>query len=74
MPDVRTPRKVLVELRVLTRARRNRFDLLRFLVRRPALLGAVAAYETGLLVSSRAETGLKLLAQLKTSSLIGCPF
>ena len=71
---MKTLRKVLVELKVLVRARRNRSDLLRFLVRRPALLGAVAGYETALLVSSRADNDLKLLAQLKASSLVGCPF
>lgn len=71
---MRTLAKVVAELKVLVRARRNRSDLLRYLVRRPALLGAVGTYETALLVSSRAATRLKLLAQVKTSSLIGCPF
>lgn len=71
---MRTLRKIAAEIKVLARARRNRLDLLRFLVRRPAILGAVAAYETALVVSSRADTNLKLLAQVKTSSLIGCPF
>jgi hypothetical protein len=74
MLGMRTLPKIAAELRVLVRARRNRTDLLRFLVRRPAILGAVGAYETALLVSSRADTRLKLLAQVATSSLIGCPF
>jgi hypothetical protein len=71
---MRTLRKIAAETKVLARARRNRLDLLRFLVRRPAILGAVVAYETALVVSSRVDTNLKLLAQVKTSSLIGCPF
>jgi hypothetical protein len=71
---MRTLQKIAAEIKVLVGARRNRADLLRFLIRRPAILGAVAAYETGLVVSSRADTRLKLLAQVKASSLIGCPF
>lgn len=60
--------------RVVPRARRNRTDLLRFLARRPALMAAVSGYETALLVSNRADPRLKLLATVKASSLIGCPF
>ena len=71
---MRTLRKLVAEVRVLVRARRNRSDLLRYLVRRPALLVAVGGYESALIFSSRADTRLKLLAQVKTSSLIGCPF
>jgi hypothetical protein len=71
---MRTLAKLVAEFRVLVRARRNRSDLLRYLVRRPALLAAVGGYESALVLSSRAGTRLKLLAQIKTSSLIGCPF
>jgi hypothetical protein len=71
---MRTLRKILAELRVLPRASRNRTDLLRYLIRRPALLAAVGVYETGLLLSSRAETRLKMLAGIRASSLVGCPF
>jgi hypothetical protein len=46
----------------------------RLLARRPGLLVGVAAYETGLLASSRVESRLKALAQVKTGALIGCPF
>ena len=56
------------------RAKRNRTDLLRFLVRRPALLAAVGTYETALLASGAADNRLKALAQIKASSLVGCPF
>jgi alkylhydroperoxidase family enzyme len=71
---MRTLRKIIAEVRVLTRARRNRSDLLRYLIRRPAILMAVSTYEGSLLVSSRADTRLKALAQVKTSALVGCPF
>jgi hypothetical protein len=71
---MRTLRKLIAEVRVFARARRNRMDLLRYLVRRPALLVGASAYEAGLLVSSRVETRRKALAQVKASALIGCPF
>ncbi len=71
---MRTWHKIVTEVKVLSGAKRNRTDLLRYLVRRPALLVAIAGYETVLLVSSRAENRLKLLAQVKASTLIGCPF
>ena len=71
---MQTLRKVWAELRVLTRAKRNRTDALRYLIRRPALMAAISGYEGALLVSSRAKSRHKVLAQLMASSLIGCPF
>ena len=56
------------------RPRRNHFDFIRFLVRRPALLLAVQTYETAIILSNRLETRYKQLASIKASSLIGCPF
>lgn len=70
--------RLLVRLRTYARitlkARRNRTDLVRYLIRRPALLAAVSTYETALLASNRADTRLKLLANVKTATLVGCPF
>lgn len=60
--------------RRLPRYRESPADLLRLLVRRPAILAAVGTYETALLVSGRVDGRLKALASLKASSLIGCPF
>lgn len=61
--------------RVLTRTRyRGVPDLLPLLVRRPAILAAMSAYETALVVSSRGDPRLKTLATLKASALVGCPF
>jgi len=71
---MKTLRKIAAEISVIVRARRNRWDLLRFLIRRPALLASVSVYETGLMLSSRADTRWKALAGVKTSALVGCPF
>lgn len=56
------------------RPRRNFFDFLRFVIRRPAIALAVSTYETALIFSNRAEARYKQLAAIKASSLIGCPF
>jgi alkylhydroperoxidase family enzyme len=70
--------RLLTKLRAyaqtLPRANRNRTDLVRHLLRRPALLGAVATYETATFLSSRTDSRLKALASLRASSLIGCLF
>jgi hypothetical protein len=66
--------KIVAFGRVLLRGRRNRTDLVRHLVLRPAVFGAIGAYEAAVLVSSRVEARLKYLASLKTSSIVGCPF
>jgi hypothetical protein len=58
---------------VMRQAKRP-IDTLRLLRQRPALLLGVNAYEIGLMASSRVDTRLKTLAQIKTSALIGCPF
>lgn len=68
-------RDVLAPLKVFARTRYDRVpDALRLLLKRPALLAAVGTYETALLASGRVEGRIKALAELKTSSLIGCPF
>lgn len=56
------------------RPRRNYFDLLRYLVRRPAIAAAVVTYETAIIVSNKADPRYKQLAAIKASSRIGCPF
>jgi alkylhydroperoxidase family enzyme len=58
---------------VMRRAKRP-LEAPRLFRRRPALLLAVGAYETALLLSGRVEAHLTSLAQLKTSALVGCPF
>ena len=66
--------RVLAELSTLLQAKRNRTDLIRYLIRRPALLVGVGTYETALLASGAVDSRLKALAQIKASSLVGCPF
>lgn len=56
------------------RPKRNLFDFMRYLARRPALMAAVSTYETALIFSNRTEGRYKQLAAIKASSLIGCPF
>jgi hypothetical protein len=65
--------KVKTYAGVLRRAKRP-METVHLLWQRPALMLAVNAYELGLLASSRVDTRLKALAQIKTSALIGCPF
>jgi len=59
---------------VLPRGRRNRSDLTKYLIRRPALFAAVSVYETATLLSNRVDLRLKYLAGMKASTLAGCPF
>ena len=49
-------------------------DPFRLLLKRPAILAGVGAYESALLVSSKVDSRLKALASIKTGSLVGCPF
>lgn len=61
--------------RVVTRTRYERVpELFHLLARRPGVAFGVGAYETGLTFSGRVDARLKALAEVKTSSLIGCPF
>lgn len=56
------------------RARRNHFDFVRYLARRPALAVAISTYEAALVLSNKLEARHKQLASIKASSLIGCVF
>jgi hypothetical protein len=67
-------RRVTALGRVLPNAKRNRLDLIGWMVGRPALLAAINGYEAAVLVSNEADTRMKYLATLKASSLAGCPF
>jgi hypothetical protein len=71
---MRLLRKLWVYARVLPRARRNRNDLTRWMVRRPALLGAIGAYESAVMVSNRLDGRVKAFASLRASMQAGCPF
>ena len=71
---MRLLRRLLGYARILPGARRNRTDLLRYMIRRPALLAAIGGYETAVMFSNRVEPRLKYLAVVKASTLTGCPF
>lgn len=61
--------------RVLSRPRYTEVPTsARLLVRRPAIMAGVGVFETALLASGRVDSRLKVLAQVKTGALIGCPF
>jgi hypothetical protein len=66
--------KGIAYARVITRARRNRLDLVKHLARRPAIGIADATYEVAAFVSSSLHHRYKYLASAKVSSRIGCPF
>jgi AhpD family alkylhydroperoxidase len=66
--------QVRTYLAVLPKARRNRTDLLHWLRRRPQLLSATAGYELALVTSARMPSRLKMLAELKASTLITCEY
>jgi hypothetical protein len=59
--------------RVMRRKKRP-LEALRLLKQRPALMLGVNVFETALMVSGRISIRYKALAQIKTSSLVGCPF
>ena len=42
--------------------------------KRPAILFGTSMFEFGQLASNRVDAGLKALASVKTSALVGCPF
>jgi AhpD family alkylhydroperoxidase len=69
---------VLSQLRtyaaVLPSARRNRTDLLGWLIRRPQLLAGTGCYELALLTSAKVPARLKMLAELKAASVVTCEF
>ena len=59
---------------VLPKARRNRVDLPRWLMRRPQLLAAHAGYEVALISSAKTDPRLKALAELKAGAVISCEY
>jgi AhpD family alkylhydroperoxidase len=71
---MRFTQRLTAYLRIAPGARRNRLDLTRYLLQRPAIAAGVGTYEFGLLISNRVETRTKALAALKAASLVGCEF
>jgi alkylhydroperoxidase family enzyme len=71
---VKVLRQLLVFLRVLPSGRRNRADLLGWLIRRPQVLVATAGYELALVASARCDSRLKMLAGMKAAALVNCEY
>ncbi len=71
---MRLLRKTGRRIRLLFRARRNRRDLLVWLIRRPAVGVAVMGHEVALLTSNRLPSRLQALATLRVAALVGCEF
>ncbi|WP_328409485.1 carboxymuconolactone decarboxylase family protein [Nocardia sp. NBC_00403] len=61
-------------LLAIRQAKRNRSDLLGWLIRRPQVLMSTIGYETAMLFSNRLDPKLKDLAELKTAGLVNCEF
>lgn len=61
-------------LRVLGKAKRNRGDLLGWLVRRPQLLLAQGTYESSLMLMGRVPAQLKTLAVAKAAMIVNCEY
>lgn len=71
---MRLLRRLMAYGRIMRKATRNKNDLTKYLVRRPAIMAAVSAYETAVMFSNKVEPRVKYLAGTRASSLIGCPF
>ena len=71
---MRALRRLIILLRTLGSARRNRGELPGWMARRPALLGSTVVGELGLLVQNRVDPKLKALAETKAAALVSCEF
>lgn len=60
--------------RIMRGAKRNQTDLMQYIGRRPAIAGAIGAYEMAVLFSNRVDIRVKYLASMRASALLGCPF
>ncbi|MGW4124568.1 carboxymuconolactone decarboxylase family protein [Nocardia sp. NPDC004711] len=66
--------RILNYVKAMRRARRNRTDLVGWLIRRPQLLVGTVIQEAMLLFSNRVDPHLKDLAELKAAALVNCQF
>ena len=71
---MRALRQLVTNVGVLLKARRNRFDLVRALVRRPQLLVGVGLYELAIGLSALVEPKLKVLAETKAAAIVACEY
>ncbi len=71
---MRVPDQIRNFAAVFPSGKRNRMDLVSWLLRRPQLAAAVGGYETALVLSGRLDTRLKYLAELKAAAMITCEY
>lgn len=71
---MRTLRQLRSNLGILRKARRNRLDLVRALIRRPQLALGTIVMELGIATSARVDPRLKILAELKAASIVACEY
>jgi AhpD family alkylhydroperoxidase len=67
-------KRIWHHLVIFRKARRNRGDLLGWLIRRPQLLLAQGTYESSLLLMGRVPSPLKSLAVAKAAMIVNCEF
>lgn len=67
-------KRIWTYLKVMGKAKRNRGDLLGWLVRRPQLLVAQGTYESSLLLMGRLPAELKTLAVAKAAMIVNCEY
>lgn len=67
-------KRIWVYVRVMRKARRNRGDLVGWLLRRPQLLLAQGTYESSLLLMGRMPAELKTLAVAKAAMIVNCEY
>ena len=67
-------RNVVRLWRVMRQGREHRFDLVRLLALRPALLVGTGAAEFAAMVSNKVPPRLKMLAEFRVASIVGCEF
>ncbi len=67
-------KRIWIYLRVMGKAKRNRGDLLGWLIRRPQLLLAQGNYEMSLLLMGRVPAELKTLAVAKAAMIVNCEY
>ncbi|MCM6773124.1 carboxymuconolactone decarboxylase family protein [Nocardia sp. CDC159] len=71
---MRAIKRIWQYMRAFGSARRNRTDLVGWLIRRPQLLLSTLFFETMLLFANRLDPKLKELAELKIAGMINCEY
>lgn len=71
---MRALRQLAATVGILFKARRNRTDFVRALLRRPQLLVGTGLYEVAIGLSARVDPRLKVLAELKVAALVACEY